>query len=532
MQHGRSGLWFFLSLIVAMLAARVGWEVWLHMRAVRSAARIETARTSRVVPEIDVAPGRGTGPTLIGPEGTDQDGYPLRYVDRPLLRTLLLRDEFADLTRRLEELERAYEKDWHAEDWMWDALQALAVPDLALKPKLDAWVAMPGRSWTPHLVRGLYRVNLGYAQRGTAYADDTAPEDLRTMARTMAEAVQDLEHAVSLEPALVWARRGQTQAALAVGDEKLLRDSYAQAVKICPLCFGPRVSYILALRPRWGGSHEKMSDFARNHHGNPRFKLLAGYVDLDRSEDAARDKHMDEALAAADRACATGDYWPFLRHRGVLRKKSDPALALRDLDRAAALSPGSPKVLFARADVLGAANRYADAGRDLLAAIRTDPVDPDARRLRPYLIQGLLYETGQHLKAGRRAEAIATLTLATELDPQNRELQGRLAGLVSARTDSKQVTLAQLKERADTSPDDLASLQEYDYALARQGKFQEVIDLWTGYLRRHPDDGRAYFERGGAYFQSGRVAEAGADARRACDLGVNAACARARQLGR
>jgi tetratricopeptide (TPR) repeat protein len=275
-----------------------------------------------------------------------------------------------------------------------------------------------------------------------------------------------------------------------------------------------------------------MLQFAQSQRGNPRFKLLAGYVDLDRSEVLSSEKRMDEALAAADRACAAGDYWPFLVNRGRLRRQSDPARALEDLDRAVANAPGVPKVLYARAEGLFDAKRYTDAGRDLLAAIRSDPVDPDARRLRPSVIKGLLYETGQHHKAGRRAEALASMTLASELDPQNREVQGRLAGLVSARTDTGQVTLAELKTKAETSPDDLATLQEYDYALARQGKFQEVIDLWTGYLRRHPDDGRAYFERGGAFFQSGRAKEAGDDARRACDLGLNAACARARQLGR
>ena len=528
MEFGRVGRWSFLTLVVAMVAARVGWEVWLRVRA----ARIETARTSRVVPEIDVAPGHATGPTLIGPRGTDPAGYPLQYVDRPLLRTLLLREQYGELTRRLEELERAYEKDWHAEYQVWDALQALAVPEIAVKPKLDAWVAQPGRSWVPHLVRGLYGVKLGYAQRGTAYADKTAPEDLRTMARTMAAADEDLEHAVSLEPRLVWARRAQIQAALAVGDDKRLRATYALAEKICPLCFGPRVSYILALRPRWSGSHEEMLEFAQSQRGNPRFKLLAGFIDLDRSEVAASEQKMDEALAAADRACAVGESAGFLVNRGKLRKKSDPSRALVDLDRALALAPGEPAVLFARAEVLFEVKRYTDAGRDLLAAIRSDPVDPDARRLRPYVIKGLLYETGQHHKAGRRAEALASMTLASELDPQNREVQGRLAGLVSARTVSGQVTLAELKKKAETSPDDLATLQEYDYALARQGKFQEVIDLWTGYLRRHPEDGRAYFERGGAFFQSGRAKEAGDDARRACDLGLNAACARARQLGR
>src|SRR5262249_52583040 len=254
--------------------------------------------------------------------------------------------------------------------------------------------------------------------------------------------------------------------------------TYAQAAKICPLCFGPRVAYVLDLMPRWLGSYEEVLRFARGERGNPRNKLLAGYVDLDRSELLASEKRIDEALTAADRACAAGEWWSFLVHRGLLRKTTDPALALEDLDRAFALAPGKPRVLFARADVLGAAKRYSDAGRDLLAAIRADPVNREVRRLRPYVIQGLLWETGQHVKALRPEQALASITLATELHPQNRELHAKRSSLISARTDSGQVTLAALKERAEKSPDDRAALQEYDYALARQGRYQEVIDLW------------------------------------------------------
>jgi tetratricopeptide (TPR) repeat protein len=526
MELGRAARWILLSLVVVLVAARIGWDVWLQKRM----SRITAARSARVTPEIDGAPAPVTGPTLIGPEGTDEYGYPRLYVDRPLLRTLLLREEYGELTRRLEELERAYEKDWHAEDQVSDALQALAVPELAVKPKLDAWVALPGRSWAPHLVRGLYGVELGYAQRGTATVDKTASEDLRVMARTMTAADADLEHAVSLEPRLVWARRGQMQAATAVGDRERLDATYAQAAKICPLCFGPRVAYVLDLMPRWGGSYEEALRFARGERGNPRFKLLAGYVDLDRSQVLASEKRMDEALTAADRACAAGEWWMFLVHRGRVRTRSDPALALQDLDRALALAPGKPWVLFARAEALGAAKRYSDAGRDLLAAIRADPVNREVRRLRPYIVQGLLWETGQHVKALQPEQALASATLARELDPQNRDLQGKRSSLTSARTDSGQVTLAALKERAEKSPDDRAILQEYDHALAREGRFQEVVDLWTGYLHRHPDDARAYMERGGAYFQSGRRAEAVADARRACELGLNEACARAKML--
>jgi hypothetical protein len=59
-----------------------------------------------------------------------------------------------------------------------------------------------------------------------------------------------------------------------------------------------------------------------------------------------------------------------------------------------------------------------------------------------------------------------------------------------------------------------------------------MIELWTDYLTRHPEDGRAYMERSGAYYNSRRTAEAKADAEKACALGVNQACVYAKMFDR
>jgi len=519
-------IWMSLLVLAAVGGAAAYWT-FRHRR-------VEDARAARVNAEIDVAPAPLTGaPMLLGPSGKDSAGYPLQHVDRALLRSMLWHEQYDALTSRIEELQRAYETDWRAEDWVWDAVEALGAPELPIATKLDTWVATHDRSFVPRLVRGIYRVRLGYAQRGTAFANKTAREDLKLMRQTLAQADEDLEGAVSLRPSLVVARRGQMQAALAVGDDDRVRRTYDLALEICPLCFGPRGSFIKGLRPRWGGSHEEMLHFAKaeRDRGNPRFKLLPGFIELDRAQQLVEAERPEEALAAAERACKVGEYWEFLLSRAKLRRKSDPKAALGDLDRALTLRPGEPAVLFIRAEVLGGLSRFGDAGRDLLAAMREEPVDPQGRRIRPYIVKGLLYETGQHVKAGRRPEALETITLALELDPRDADLQGKRASLVSSRSDSGQVSLAALKQRVQASPDDVNAVQEYDYALARRGSFQEVVDLWTAYLARHPDDARAHLERGGALFHLGRRGEAGADARRACELGLNEGCARARQLG-
>jgi len=58
----------------------------------------------------------------------------------------------------------------------------------------------------------------------------------------------------------------------------------------------------------------------------------------------------------------------------------------------------------------------------------------------------------------------------------------------------------------------------------------EVIEAWNGFLQRHPNEGRAYLERGGAYSRIRKMNEAAQDAQKACDLGVNEGCEHAKRL--
>lgn len=112
--------------------------------------------------------------------------------------------------------------------------------------------------------------------------------------------------------------------------------------------------------------------------------------------------------------------------------------------------------------------------------------------------QGLIYQGWELHKAGKRDDALRVLDLAAEL--------------------------AAMQAKVAETPDDFRAVQRLDYDLARQNRFEEIVTLWTGFIARHPDHGRAYLERGGAYHHLGRATEARADAKKACDLGITEAC--------
>jgi Flp pilus assembly protein TadD len=143
----------------------------------------------------------------------------------------------------------------------------------------------------------------------------------------------------------------------------------------------------------------------------------------------------------------------------------------------------------------------------------------------PDVVKGLVYDAWTSSQQGQRADAIGILDLAAELAPGDPEVLGRRAQVLSSGAGSD---IAALEAAVQSRPDDLRARQELDYALSRQGDFKRIAQMWTEYLARHDHDGRAYMERAGTYHHLGRDAEAHADAAKACELGINEGCLRAR----
>jgi tetratricopeptide (TPR) repeat protein len=460
-------------------------------------------------------------------------------VDRVALRALLFRDRFADLTRVVEGLQDAFEQDQSRERWPDDAAEALGTAEKAILPKLDAWAAASPQSFAPFLARGTHWVNAAYARRGSAWAKDTHDSDFAAMGDALAHAVPDLRQALKLRPGLVAAMNKLMEAYQLVprGREANARVIGA-ALRACPTCFLVDLTYLHTLTPRWGGTYSQMRAYVRRRSTpkNPRAALLLGVIDIDRSDEPRRERKYREALERVERACKRGEFWRFLVDRADIElAMSNAEKALADLDRAASLRPGHPEVLFARARALSIAERWEAAGRELRAGIAADPDHPRVRsgggNLLVRIVAGLVFAGWERFQKGDREGAIRDYDLATELDPGNRDAQGRRAVIIAGSKTEPAALARKLEEAEQEVPDDFRAVQQLDYQLAREGRFGPVVGLWSRFLERHPDHGQAYLERGGAYFHLGKRAEALADARKACELGVSEGCVRARQVG-
>jgi hypothetical protein len=199
---------------------------------------------------------------LIVREGKDPYGYPRSYVDGPALRSLLEHGRYADLTRYLEEFQREFEADPTKELWPIRAVESFASAAPELLPKLDAWVAATPTSFAPHAARGGYWAEVAATRRGIKWARETPEENFRGMRDAAVFARKDLEQALLHAPKLVAALRLQVTLATPTSDDSLADAALGQAEKVCPTCFSVRSKYVMGLEPRWGGSYQKMEDFA------------------------------------------------------------------------------------------------------------------------------------------------------------------------------------------------------------------------------------------------------------------------------
>jgi tetratricopeptide (TPR) repeat protein len=452
-------------------------------------------------------------------------------VDQAGLRSLLLRGKLPEITKYAEEYQRAFEDDFHAEYYVRAVADAFTSSEPELERALDAWVEAHRTSFAPFLARGSYRLERGYAARGSAYTKDTHATNFVAMREQLALARADFERALELSPRLIVALRQLIRTSF-IGATRAEVDAYAQrAFAVCPACMQPRVAEQYALTPRWGGSYREMQAAAdvAPVEKNSRLRLLPGYAEIDRAEGFVRDKQLERALEHVERALALGENVDVLLEKGdILRRMSNPAAALAALRRAQDISPSHAPVSFALAQVDVDAKDWRAAYRDLVAGLRIEPTSATGRFLQPYVVRGLVFAGWQAHEQGRDGEALDTLDEAAELEV-SREVEGRRGAVLTSAFHGSDAELAALESAALAAPHDFDAHAKLDYALSTRRDWARIEAMWSRFIAANPAEARAYRERSGTFAQQRRMAEAHADAQHACDLGSSAGCALARR---
>lgn len=466
--------------------------------------------------------------------GTDAFGYPKTYVDAAGLRSLLYYERYQELSKYFEEIQSAFEADNKKEMWTVQMADAFSSAEPELLPKLEAWARATPGSFAPYLALGSHLSARAHAERGTQFAKETPLQDFVLMHSTAKLALGHLSDALAKRPKLMAAQRARISLGLITSQHAVMNDALAGALRTCPTCYAVRVVYLYSLQPRWGGSFSEMLAFAAKtpREANPKLKLLIGYVDAEHAKIAREADNLEAALEHINTACALADHADFLEDRAELwMAKKDLVRAQQDLDLAIELRPELTSPRVTRAELYVRKREWENVASDILNVMRIDPTAHNARWAAGQAAWWLDHDGWEAHQRGDRDRAIRLLELASELVPTNGGVLNRMATAVRGNVTGTPAELLALEAKVKSAPDDFRAHQQLDYALALKRQFPRVIELWTEYLGRHPEDGRAYDERSGAYYNSGRRAEALADAEKACRLGINRACAYAQLAG-
>lgn len=271
-------------------------------------------------------------------------------TDEPLLRELLRAHEF----RRLDSLFGAYRDSVRAdvayEPLLFHSFDAFGMPDPALRPHLDAWVAAEPSSVVPFVARASHSLGMGWAARGTAWTRDTPREQLELMAEWVERAGEDLRAARRRDSTFVpayWLLLNAAMPYLPTDEKRRIAE---EALRIDPRSLLVRERYLRSVTPRWGGSYREMRRFAEESQRfvdqNPDLVVLPGFVAWDQGR-SARDH--GAKLAKYREALRYGDYWLFFAARARAHYMlDDEELAIDNYNLALQYRPNDVELLVGR----------------------------------------------------------------------------------------------------------------------------------------------------------------------------------------
>lgn len=467
------------------------------------------------------------GTVMLGRTGVDEYDYPRDLPDKLTLQALLREKRFEDLNAHLESLQAAFEEDFRKEKWPGVAFATFHTADAELGALIDEWVEATPGSFAPYLARAEHKIALAWHYRGGKWGYKTSSKRFEKMHGILGELPADLDRALELSPLSQGVRSKQLTLASAFGlGVRSKTDILEASLRHCPYCFGPRAAYMATIEPRWGGSHDLMAKKAADWQytdKNPKLRQLLGFVDLDRCDLLVKHKPA-KALSICDQALEYGAHGAFFAAKGralIKLKRYDEAV--EELSKALDITPQMVSYLGYRGFALLKAKRFEEAARDLVLATRLDPVDENHEQSLRHVLNELVRGAYALGEAGKHDEAIAQYTRLLQMHP-------RYANGYSYRAYSRgkkgELALAEddYLRAIELDPDNVESYRGLDHVLLKQKRLDEIIEHWGRYLKRHPNDATALFERSGTYYRKGEIELAKRDIGKACRLGKKQAC--------
>ena len=259
------------------------------------------------------------------------------------IKKILSAHDFKSIESQYDGYFKQYQKNVQYE-WFFQEAYNLFTPKNNLSVEdLDLWVATTG-SPAAYAARGAYKAQQGFLARGDAAAGDTPQSNIDEMQRLHNEAAKDLQIAIAANPHLIPAYTFLLRMAKTSGMPFTAKEMIDQAEKSDKRSFYLRHEYLVSLQPRWGGSHDAMSAYAKSAVKytdlNPRLWSLQGAADADRGDEQYRAGDYDAAVKLYTNALRFGDRLAWLKDRAACYNCQDKsAEAVADYRRVLSYDP-------------------------------------------------------------------------------------------------------------------------------------------------------------------------------------------------
>ena len=249
---------------------------------------------------------------------------------------LLYRHDYNALDKWFENMQQQYRQDAQYECYLDEAYAIFDQRNMQLKD-LDAWVYATGSSYA-YVARGAYKVKQGFGARGGKFFNQTSPSQINEMQRYHEAAARDLQTAISKNKSLMTAYRLLIQMAKSSDMPYTAQQILQKAEENDKQSFSLRNAYMSTLQPSWGGSLEKMAEFANRESQfadeNPRLWSLQGEAIATRGFTLHRKDDCASAVELYNVSLKYGDNPRWLRMRSLCYSSlGQKELAKADLDK-------------------------------------------------------------------------------------------------------------------------------------------------------------------------------------------------------
>lgn len=439
------------------------------------------------------------------------------------IREMLARHQFDELVQTLHGYRKSAKENISSEEMLFAAFKAFDLSTPGYQQHFDAWVAAHPQNPLPYLGRAFHYYRQAWVARGTKWSSETKESQLDEMKVALGKCTSDLSKVFELDDKHIIAHTLLISVVGMSGDQEQLASTLQAALDVSPVSFVARKAYLQYASPRWGGSYDQMQliiDSAQQYaEQNPQLTLLRGLVLAESGDMRALMKNYSAALSLYSQALEFGENHTILFDRGRIHyRREEYREALRDLNRAIELYPEASKYYYWRSFAHSKLNDLQRAVSDISTAERLAPGDPSVVKRKKSLAKkftNLGYKQAKALKPGA---AIENYNMALQMTPQNDYLYYR-----RARAYIEQNRLARAKgdlvRAIALNPDDYDYYKLLDWVLAKEKDWDQIIGYWDRYIELHPDNSRAYVERGGAYYHKGDLKEAVRNAKIAADMG-------------